>query len=434
MALGGGRRTRAITTAVTTPESAVCYSREPMKRAVTIRFPRDSFANVAHGCSRFSLTAAMAISIATTACAFLKAQASGSQSQSIEQMFNQAQAAAHRDDYPTAERLYQEILRTDPDMLPARLNLGLAFYWENKPDAALMHFERVLRVQPEEFSALLFSGLAYLDLGEYERARPKLLRAARVRDMDPLLFWALGSLAMNRGDVNAAVPLLERSVALDPRNPRAVWLLGQAYARLAYRKENPLVPVDYAALVQKTLAWMETTQPGTAILHVFQGDVLAARNLPSDALAEYQKALLLDPHWPDLHLLIGDLLDLLGRRDEAINELQTQLRSYPRDLRALVKLGVVYCHAGDYAAALPYLQQAVHGDPQGYDAQIYLGETYVNLKQYSSAIPPLERAIRLRPEKAEPHYLQYRAYKALHQTEKATQALAEFNERKVKEP
>jgi len=76
-----------------------------------------------------------------------------------------------------------------------------------------------------------------------------------------------------------------------------VWLLGQAYARLDYRKEEkPKVPRDYVSLVDKTPKWIEERQPNSALLHVFRGDVLAARNLPAEALAEYQEALKDDPH------------------------------------------------------------------------------------------------------------------------------------------
>jgi tetratricopeptide (TPR) repeat protein len=361
-----------------------------------------------------------------------RCQATRPQRQPLEEIFHQAQAASSRKDYSQAEKLYRQILNADPTILPARVNLGLACYWQGKNRDAIGEFNRALQASPQEFSALLFSGLAYLGLGEYDKAQHRLLAAARVRDMDPLLFWALGSLAMLHGDVNAAVPLLERSLAIDPKNPRAVWLLGQAYARLAYRKEEkPLVPVNYAELTERALAWMEQQQPDTALLHVFRGDVLASRMFTAKALDEYRQAQKIDPHWPDIHLMIGSLLGVMNQYDEAQSELKLQLRSFPDDPRALTELGGVQCRAGKYAAAIPYLEQALQRDAASYEAHYRLGQARVSLGRNASAIPHLEHAAELSPEKSDPYYLLVRAYRAMKNPQKAAWALEEFNRRKA---
>jgi tetratricopeptide (TPR) repeat protein len=196
---------------------------------------------------------------------------------SPEELFRQAQAASHQSDYARAEKLYRQVLVADPEILAARVNLGLACYWQHKSREALSELQKALRASPREFSALLFSGLSYIDLGEYDRAQIALQEAVKIKDTDPLLFWALGSLAMIHNDTNAALPLLEHCVRLDSGNLRCVWLLGQAYALLAYRKEQkPAIPADYAARVDETLRWVEKSQPNSALVHVFKGDVLAA--------------------------------------------------------------------------------------------------------------------------------------------------------------
>ena len=359
-------------------------------------------------------------------------QLSRQQTRPLEETFNQAQAASNRKDYAQAEKLYRQILDADPSILPARVNLGLALYWQRKNREAVTELDKALRKSPQEFSALLFSGLAYLDLGEYDRAQRPLLAAARLRDTDAILFWALGDLAMIHGDPNGAVPLLERSLALDPNNVRAVWLLGQAYARLAYQKDQrPLVPVDYAELVQNALQFIEQRQPNSALVHVFRGDVLAARGLTSEALAEYQLALKMDPHWPDIHLMIGSLLGILGRWDEAVAELREQLRDFPDDPRALVELGSVFSRSGNYAAALRPLEQALAHDASNYEAHYRLGQALVNLGRNQAALPHLERAAALNPAKSDTYYLLHRAYRALNNPEMASRALAEFNRRKA---
>jgi tetratricopeptide (TPR) repeat protein len=355
-----------------------------------------------------------------------------SQNSSPQELFRQAQKASRENDYARAERLYRQVLAADPGELAARVNLGLACYWQHKSRKAVTELQKALRVNPREYSALLFSGLSYIELGEYDRAHKLLQEATQIKDNDPLLFWALGSLAMIHNDANAAMPPLERCATLDPTNLRCVWLLGQACALLAYRKDQkPNVPADYAARVDETLRWVEERQPDSALLHVFKGDVLAARNLTAEALAEYQKALEKDSHWPDIHLLMGSLLGLLGRWEEAQAELKLQLRSHPDDTRAMVEMGSIHCRSGNYDEAVPVLKQALARDRSNYEANYRLGQAYVTLGKDALAVPLLERATSISPEKSEPYYLLYRAYRTVKQPEKARSALDEFKRLKA---
>ncbi|MFN7994093.1 MAG: tetratricopeptide repeat protein [Bryobacteraceae bacterium] len=364
-----------------------------------------------------------AVVASAVACAF-------GQGRSAEEMFRQAQAASRQNDYARAERLYREILAGDPTILSARVNLGLACYWQSKPRAALAEFQKALEMRPREFSALLFSGLAYIDLTEYDRAQAMLEQARELNNGDPLLFWALGSLAMIHNDANAAVPALERCAELDPNNVRCRWLLGSAYAMLAYGAQKPSVRANYGERVDATLAWMREHQPNSALLHVFQGDVFAARTSTDEALREYQQAQALDPDWPDIHLLIGSLLGLQGRFDEAKAELKRQLTLHPGDTRALVESGSVSCRATHYAEAVPLLKEALSRDANNYEANYRLGQAYLSLEKAPAAVAYLERAARVRPEKSSSYYLLYRAYRTLGQREKAAGALATF--RKLK--
>lgn len=346
---------------------------------------------------------------------------------SLEDLFHQAQAASREDDYVRAEKLYRQILAADPEILAARVNLGLACYWQHKSREAVGELQKALHVSPREFSALLFSGLAYIDLTQYDRAQTLLEQARQVNDKDALLFWALGSLAMIHNDASTAVPLLERCAELNAENVRCMWLLGDAYAILAYSGHpTPAVRDDYASRADAALRWMEQHQPNSALLHVFKGDVLAARKATADALAEYQRALEIDPHWPDIHLLMGSLLGLQGRLDDAQAELKRQLQTHPDDTRAMLEMGSVYCTEGDYSKAVPYLKEALTRDSHNYDANYRLGQSYLALGKQTLAIEYLERAIQIKPEKSNPYYLLHRAYRTLKQPEKAAKALQQF--------
>jgi len=354
------------------------------------------------------------------------------QTPSLEELFHRAQAASRHSDYALAEKLYRQVLAADPDILAARVNLGLACYWQHKSQEALVELRTALQTNPREFSALLFSGLAYLDLTDYDRARKVLEQARHVNEKDPLLLWALGSLAMIHNDARAAVPPLEGCVSLAPENLRCIWLLGSAYSILAYREHGKAaVRADYAARVESALHKMEERQPNSALYHVFKGDVLAARQATAESLAEYEKARAIDPHWPDIHLLIGSLMGLQGRWDDALRELKGQLELHPEDTRAMIEMGSVYCRASKFGEAVPLLNRALARDSDNYEANYRLGQAYLSLGQAPASIPYLEHATLADSEKSSPYYLLYRAYRSLKQPDKAATALAKFKQLKA---
>src|SRR5439155_22450169 len=70
---------------------------------------------------------------------------------SSEELFRQAQAASREKDYSRAEKLYRQVLATDPQVLAARVNLGLACYWQHKSQAAVGELRNALQVSPRGF-------------------------------------------------------------------------------------------------------------------------------------------------------------------------------------------------------------------------------------------------------------------------------------------
>lgn len=345
----------------------------------------------------------------------------------LKLLFEQAQDAGHRGDYKRSEELYRRILSEEPGILSARVNLGLACYWQDKKKQALEEFSKALQQDSRQYTSLLFSGLIYQELGLYDLAEKSFDSAYAIKSDDPLLLWGLGSLKMVHGDARAAVPYLQRSFELDPKNPRVVWLLGGAYAQLAYRQRgSPDLSTQYQQKANQALEWMAHNYPDSPLLHVLRGDVYAARKVTNVALQEYEIALKMDPDWPDLHLLIGSLEEVRSHWDNAVRELHLQLKQNPGDPRALLELGIVYARTGRNEEAIHALELAIQHDKQNYKAEFRLGQAYLNLRNYSQAVQHLERAIRLDPQESQPYYLLFRAYRALNEPAKSTQALKRF--------
>jgi tetratricopeptide (TPR) repeat protein len=63
------------------------------------------------------------------------------------------------DRYPEAIQWYDAALKVDPMNINASTDLGIAYYYTNKPDLALAQFERSLAIDPKHSKTLLNVGI-----------------------------------------------------------------------------------------------------------------------------------------------------------------------------------------------------------------------------------------------------------------------------------
>src|ERR1017187_4107438 len=67
---------------------------------------------------------------------------------------------------------YLAVVRLEPDLAEARVNLGLVYYLQNRYDASAQAFEKALSTKPGLRGANLFLGIDYVKLGRARRAVP----------------------------------------------------------------------------------------------------------------------------------------------------------------------------------------------------------------------------------------------------------------------
>lgn len=95
------------------------------------------------------------------------------------------------------------------------------------------------------------------------------------------------------------------------------------------------------------------------------GEHLYFTDLPKEmAVAEYQRAVDLEPENPVLRANFAKVLWQLGRREAARNHLETAAAQDPEDPVTLVELGLVLRDSGDYAASADRLRSAVAFAPE----------------------------------------------------------------------
>jgi adenylate cyclase len=169
-------------------------------------------------------------------------------------------------------------------------------------------------------------------------------------------------------DADAGSRLCEQALAADPSNVRALtWLAVKNFYSVPARG---------------------SADPNE------RGDELVSR------------ALALDPNYARAHSLKAGILSLQkGRLDESIAEYERALSLDPAMVIAFVGLGYDYLYLGQFEKSLEYLDKAIRLSPHDpYVGRWYVGEAngHFGLKQYDQTIEWARRAIAISPRDANP--------------------------------
>jgi tetratricopeptide (TPR) repeat protein len=294
-------------------------------------------------------------------------------------LLNQAVAYHQAGNLTDAQRLYEQVLRSDSRNFPAQYQLALLLYQRQRPDA-LPAVEAALELNPHSREALLLHGVLLMGHGQLEPALASISKviAASPRDLQA---WHNRGVCLTRLErFQDAVAAFEQALAIKPNAES--WDGHGSALHLQKRPEEALRSFDNAlALAPRFVA---------ALCH--RGSALADLRRYADAVQAYEAALNLSP----------DLFEAWSNRGSALYEMQCMaeaLESYDRALALRPK------HVADW---------------------INRGKTLEVLERVDEAIASYDRALAIAPGNAEAWYARsitlrtmYRFEEALENVDKA---------------
>ena len=334
----------------------------------------------------------------------------------LKHNFESAKSALAAGDLPEAARHYDQTIALGLRQLA---NLSVS---ESRFDEATRELDEALKFAPNDPDIGVDAAVAWFRAGEVQKARvlaqsvvanyPRHARAQNV----------LGRIDLYRGDFPAAIRDLQTSVSVD-EDFETSYFLGVAYLKA---KRFPDA--------QKWFQHLQDTVGDSAALHVLIGRAYSIGHFPESAVAEFQKAIQLDPKYPHAHGLLGySILEFRGEEayPQARQEFERELKVHPHDYNALLLLGISTVALRDFPAAEAALLHASRLRPEESFAYLYLGETYGETKRLPQAVEALEKYIRLVPDPGEvprdvsrAYYLLGQDLRRLGRPEEAQKALA----------
>jgi tetratricopeptide (TPR) repeat protein len=245
---------------------------------------------------------------------------------------------------------------------------------------------------PMVLRALCEQGLALHRTGRLDEAAAVYDKVLRRNPKHPDALHLLGTLRVQAGQPEMGVPLLQRSVRANPGHAPAHSHLGVALWKLN-RHAEALASYD-AAIALK---------PMDAAAHNSRGIVLGSLNRHAEALASHDTALALDPNSADAHYNRGVQLQALGRPDEALASQDRALALNPNHAEAHNNRGTALNSLGRPGEALASYDRAIALKPDYAEAHSNRGVALSELKRFDEALESYDRAITLEPDYIDAH-------------------------------
>lgn len=236
---------------------------------------------------------------------------------------------------------FKEVLQLRPDLVEARVNLGLAYHAFGDYDLAVSELAQAARQRPDILPGNLFLGLSYLKLGLPEKAIIPLERALARDPSQQEARRALANAELLQGQYGQAANQFRRLAATQTDKADAWFTLGKGYLEMAKQLTTEL------SVQLQDSAWSLR----------LAGDVLGERGLWNDAASAYRKAIRADPVQAGLHSTLGEALLCGGKAAEAESEFQAELSRHPFDSPALLGMAEIQLHKGAAQRAIEPLSQ-----------------------------------------------------------------------------
>ena len=165
----------------------------------------------------------------------------------------------------------------------------------------------------------------------------------------------------NAKEYEAAEGHYRQVLAIDPRNSDAMHLIGV----LALHVGRPHLGLEY---LRNAISINDTV----AAYHSNMGLTLQALGESTDAVAAFDRALVLQPNAAEVHNNRGAALEDLGRRDEALKSYARSCALRDDAAEPYNNLGTLFAERGDIDKAMGCFRRAMELDPK-------FGEPFMNL-------------------------------------------------------
>ncbi len=282
-------------------------------------------------------------------------------------------------DVPGARALFTGVLQSQPNNVEARLGIAEAEIAEGQPQTAIGQYAQTLKLAPESTRAILSLAMLYDESGNSAMAGSYYELALKSHSSDPQVQLAAAAWNARTGNYSAAEKRAQIALSLKPGLERAKLLLGGIYLQtgrytdgitvlrdvvtanrdnalawyslaIAYRRssdpakaiasfgsalmarpDDEVARLSQEAVAVESLPMDDAQRKKMGAYHVTQGRAFEDRSFLEKALAEYRRALILDPTAADARVGYARIFKSLGFSAKYLSELQVLAKLGSKD-------------------------------------------------------------------------------------------------------
>jgi len=340
-------------------------------------------------------------------------RAAGSAQKAFDDVARRAKEARAAKKLEEAASLYRQGLKLRPGWTEGRFGLGAVLYELDQYADARAAFRRAVADEPKSATAWTMQGLCSFRLKEYETALSEIQKARELGlgdnpELQAIAGYHVAILLTRFGRFEVAYETLREFALRDRDSPGVVEAFGLALLRLPYLPDE--APVEKREM----------------ILMAGRAGYQLARGLRAPATRRIFEVLVQRyPEQPNIRYAWGVYL-LQDEPEAALAEFRRALGLDPAHVPAMCQIALQMIKEGRYQEALPQAELAAQTDPRSFVAHNVLGRTLLELGETERAIKELEEAARLAPDSPQMYFHLARAYQRAGRKEEMEKAREAF--------
>lgn len=252
----------------------------------------------------------------------------------LEQQFEMAIQLYKAEKDAEAEKIFLDILESDPAQIRPRQFLGLMYARNGREEEALNMFEEIMEISPKHWGGPFGLGSVLMQQKKLPQAKSAFSQAATLSGNNPKVLFELAK-------INELLDLPGEA----SRVYNKIIEIGQANSRFVLMAESRLKEIG------------DRPETATAIAkHLKAADDLLAKKDLEGAIFQYEEAIKLIPLGIKLRFLLGTLAIRAGLGEKAEIILQEAIEIDPQYTPAHTALGNLYEIAGRTAKAIKHYE------------------------------------------------------------------------------
>ncbi len=272
-------------------------------------------------------------------------------SQTPETLAQEASAAMRSKNYSLAAQRYQNLVKLMPQAGELHSNLGLAYFFDGRPDLAEQSFREALRHAPNLFVPNFFLGRIFFETSRFDEAVKFLETAYRVGQNTEMVTRFLAASLVGIGRHGEAIEYYLKLLRKNPADIESLYAVSRLYMALGQQAYNRLKDFPESAFYTLVDAEFNAERPRWFEV----------------AKKRYQEAIQTAPNTPDLRTSFGMFLLRSGDLEPARSAFQEELTVDENSYEALFGLGVVELCSGDPVSAARRIEAAAANRPEFFD-------------------------------------------------------------------